>query len=58
MEEAVEAGASFLLSRGEGTVLLSPGCSGAPFFDDLFVRGDVYKACVKAYLEKARRVAK
>jgi len=44
MEQAVAAGFEFL--SGKGTLLLSPGCSGAPFFPDLFVRGENFKKAV------------
>lgn len=48
MEEAVETGLAFLRRAGGGTLLLSPGCSGAPFFPDMFVRGELFRAAVAA----------
>jgi UDP-N-acetylmuramoylalanine--D-glutamate ligase len=42
MNEAVNIGISCLDPNEEGTLLLSPGCSGAPFFVDLFGRGDQF----------------
>lgn len=42
MEEAVAAGITALGRSGTGTLLLSPGCSGAPFYTDLFERGRIF----------------
>ncbi len=42
MQEAVDIGMSCLNPEEEGTLLLSPGCSGAPFFVDLFQRGEQF----------------
>ncbi len=47
MQEAVEMGMSFLNPDEEGTLLLSPGCSGAPFFVDLFQRGEQFLKCIR-----------
>ena len=49
MKEAVNIGISCLDPDEEGTLLLSPGCSGAPLFVDLFVRGDQFISCIKAF---------
>ena len=46
MEEAVRIGIDFLLETGGGTLLLSPGCSGAPLFTDLFHRGALFDSAV------------
>jgi len=46
MEEAVTAGINFLRDGGSGTLLLSPGCSGAPFYTDLFERGRMFEEAV------------
>lgn len=46
MKEAVEKGTDYLLQNGGGTLLLSPGCSGAPFYRDLFARGEDFNKCV------------
>ncbi len=51
LQEAVHFGIKYLLNRGSGTLLLSPGCSGAPFFRDLFQRGDIFKKEVKYYIK-------
>jgi UDP-N-acetylmuramoylalanine--D-glutamate ligase len=48
MAQAVRAGAGALLRRGGGTLLLSSGCSGAPFYPDLFVRGETFRDCFRA----------
>ncbi len=48
MHEAVNIGISCLDPDKDGTLLLSPGCSGAPFFVDLFGRGDQFISCIKA----------
>ena len=42
MGEAVEIGFDTLRQTGRGTLLLSPGCSGAPFFRDMFDRGEQF----------------
>lgn len=52
MGEAVTTGGGFLFEKGAGTLLLSSGCSGYPFFQDLFVRGDLFKKCVNQFLLK------
>ena len=49
MNEAVNSGISCLDPNEEGTLLLSPGCSGAPFFVDLFERGDQFISCIRAF---------
>ncbi len=49
MNEAVNIGISCLDPNEEGTLLLSPGCSGAPLFVDLFERGDQFISCTGAY---------
>jgi UDP-N-acetylmuramoylalanine--D-glutamate ligase len=46
MNEAVSAGIAPLLEGGTGTLLLSPGCSGAPFYVDLFERGRLFDEAV------------
>ncbi|KQC13406.1 MAG: hypothetical protein APR63_08745 [Desulfuromonas sp. SDB] len=43
MEQAVGEGMSRLNKQKRGTLLLSPGCSGSPFFRDLFQRGELFK---------------
>jgi UDP-N-acetylmuramoylalanine--D-glutamate ligase len=43
MEEAVTRGIDLLRDGGTGTLLLSPGCSGAPFYTDLFERGRIFE---------------
>ena len=48
MHEAVNIGISCLDPDEEGVLLLSPGCSGAPFFVDLFQRGDQFISCIRA----------
>lgn len=48
MREAVDLGMSYLNPEEAGTLLLSPGCSGAPFFVDLFQRGEQFISCIKA----------
>jgi len=50
LEEAVNLGFSRLYNRG--TLLLSPGCSGAPFFRDMFERGDIFKYHIDKLLNK------
>jgi UDP-N-acetylmuramoylalanine--D-glutamate ligase len=50
MKDAVVEGISFLQKSGGGTLLLSPGCSGAPRYQDLFVRGDLFKKCVRNHI--------
>ena len=40
---AVEKAYSLLTSNKEGTILLSPGCSGSPYFTDMFERGDRFR---------------
>jgi len=49
MHEAVDIGISCLNPDEDGVLLLSPGCSGAPFFVDLFQRGDQFISCIKAF---------
>ena len=49
MHEAVNIGISCLDPDKDGTLLLSPGCSGAPFFVDLFQRGDQFISCIGAF---------
>lgn len=49
MHEAVNIGMSCLDPDEEGVLLLSPGCSGAPFFVDLFQRGDQFVSCIRAF---------
>ena len=44
MYGAVEFGLSALQGK-KGTLLLSPGCSGAPKYVDLFERGDIFIDC-------------
>ncbi len=46
MMEAVKTGTDILARIGDGTLLLSPGCSGAPYYTDLFVRGELFRECV------------
>lgn len=48
MREAVDLGMSYLNPEETGTLLLSPGCSGAPFFVDLFQRGEQFISRIKA----------
>ncbi len=48
MQEAVDIGISCLDPDRDGILLLSPGCSGAPFFVDLFQRGEQFISCIKA----------
>ncbi len=48
MAEAVDIGINCLDPDEGGTLLLSPGCSGAPFFVDLFERGEQFISCIKA----------
>lgn len=52
LPQAVEAGTRYLLDSGAGTLLLSPGCSGAPVFRDMFARGDRFKDCVRKVREE------
>ncbi len=47
MQEAVDMGMSCLNPEEDGTLLLSPGCSGAPFFVDLFQRGEQFLECIR-----------
>jgi len=47
MQEAVNMGISCLNPYEDGTLLLSPGCSGAPFFVDLFQRGEQFLKCIR-----------
>ncbi len=47
MEEAVSAGIATLREGSTGILLLSPGCSGAPFYVDLFERGDLFCEAVR-----------
>ncbi len=47
MQEAVDMGMSCLNPDENGTLLLSPGCSGAPFFVDLFQRGEQFLKCIR-----------
>jgi UDP-N-acetylmuramoylalanine--D-glutamate ligase len=46
MQEAFDIGISSLDPDEDGTLLLSPGCSGAPFFTDLFDRGEQFLSCI------------
>ncbi|HEQ71284.1 MAG TPA: hypothetical protein ENN69_02245, partial [Spirochaetia bacterium] len=55
MDDAVRLGLDFLNAHGGGTLLLSPGGSGAPFFPDLFHRGDCFKACIKNLMQRQPR---
>jgi UDP-N-acetylmuramoylalanine--D-glutamate ligase len=48
MGEAVRLGYSRI--KNNGTLLLSPGCSGAPFFRDMFERGEIFKNHVNKLL--------
>jgi len=48
MTEAVEKGVGFLNPDRDCALLLSPGCSGAPFFVDLFQRGNQFLASIRA----------
>jgi UDP-N-acetylmuramoylalanine--D-glutamate ligase len=48
MHEAVNLGISCLDPDSDGILLLSPGCSGAPLFVDLFQRGDQFISCIRA----------
>ena len=43
MKQAVSEGMNILSKQKKGTLILSPGCSGAPFFQDLFQRGELFK---------------
>lgn len=47
MREAVDIGMSCLNQDEDDTLLLSPGCSGAPFFVDLFQRGEQFLKCIR-----------
>jgi UDP-N-acetylmuramoylalanine--D-glutamate ligase len=47
LEEAVSWGIEYLSNFKKGTLLLSPGCSGAPFYTDLFVRGKKFKEIIE-----------
>lgn len=47
MQEAVDMGMSCLNPDEDGTLFLSPGCSGAPFFVDLFQRGEQFLKCIR-----------
>lgn len=47
LEEAVKSGIEYLSHLKKGTLLLSPGCSGAPFYTDLFVRGKKFKEIIE-----------
>lgn len=46
MQQAVAKGLDYLSRYRQGTLLLSPACSGAPCFPDLFVRGDLFREAV------------
>ncbi len=50
LKRAVEAAFNEIKNR-KGTVLLSPGCSGAPFFRDMFERGELFKNYSIAFLD-------
>jgi len=45
LKEAIKY--AFKLAKVGGTILLSPGCSGAPMFQDMFERGSLFKKYVK-----------
>jgi UDP-N-acetylmuramoylalanine--D-glutamate ligase len=47
LAQAVERCERFLRRAGGGTLLLSPGCSGAPRYQDLFVRGELFRRLVR-----------
>lgn len=49
MHEAVNIGISCLDPGEDGILLLSPGCSGAPLFTDLFQRGDQFISAARAF---------
>ncbi len=49
MREAVNIGISYLDPDEDGVLLLSPGCSGAPFFVDLFQRGEQFIYCIRTF---------
>ena len=49
MEDAVHKGIDFLFGYGQGTLLFSPGCKGYPVYQDLFVRGNMFKQCVEKF---------
>ena len=51
MQEAVQTGIQFLFQNSSGTLLLSPGCSGAPLFQDLFQRGEKFISSVQKSLD-------
>ena len=42
-KEAVVYALSVLKKSERGSLLLSPGCSGAPYFKDMFERGNLFK---------------
>jgi UDP-N-acetylmuramoylalanine--D-glutamate ligase len=50
LEEAVKTGVDWLRGRSAGTLLLSPGCAGAPRWQDLYQRGDLFKKYVGEYV--------
>jgi len=52
MREAVQLGIDCLDPAEESILLLSPGCSGAPFFVDLFERGEQFLSCIRAFADK------
>ncbi len=49
MPEAVREGIDWLREHGPGTLLLSPGCAGAPRFQDLYERGDLFRRYVREF---------
>jgi UDP-N-acetylmuramoylalanine--D-glutamate ligase len=49
LENGVNSGIEYLSNAKKGTLLLSPGCSGAPFYTDLFVRGKKFKEIIKKH---------
>jgi UDP-N-acetylmuramoylalanine--D-glutamate ligase len=52
MEEAVTQGKYLLQQMNRGTLMLSPGCSGAPFFRDMFERGALFECLVNKLFNK------
>ncbi len=50
LKEAVEK--AFELAENEGVILLSPACSGSPFYRDMFERGDLFKKYVSENLKQ------
>jgi UDP-N-acetylmuramoylalanine--D-glutamate ligase len=54
MKDGVLEGIGFLHRHGQGTFLFSPGCKGYPVYQDLFVRGNLFKENIAMVLKSGK----